>query len=162
MPSTPTRCSKKVLEEATVTYPPAAVEYEIDQQIQEIEQRFQQQGWSLEDYLKLQAKSPEELREELRPDATERVVRSQVTYALIEAERLAMEKGELDRQIEERLGEMEGITDELAGQLRDLYRSDQGRMMMANDVIMSKFTDRLMQIGRGEAPDLAELSDEEE
>ena len=153
---------EKILEGATVSYPPAAVEYEIDQQIQEIEQRFKQQGWGLEDYLKLQAKSLEDMREDLRPEATERLVRGQVTYALVEAERLVMEEDELDRQIEQRLGEMDGITDELAGQLRDLYRSDQGRMMMANDVIMSKFTDRLMQIGRGDAPDLAELSDEEE
>ena len=45
---------------ATVIYPPAGVEYEIDQMIEDMEKRFKSQNWQLEDYLKSQGQTIEE------------------------------------------------------------------------------------------------------
>jgi trigger factor len=152
----------QMLEGATIVYPPAAVELELDRMIEEMEARFKQQGWTLDDLLKIQGKTVEMQREEMRPQAEEQLKRSQTTIALVRAERLSMEESELDQLVEERMGEMGEIDEELKNQLREYYNSGQGRMFMANDMLMTKFTERVKAIGRGEAPDLAELSSDEE
>jgi len=152
----------KIREGATITYPLAAVENEIDLMIEDIEQRFSQQGWGLDDFLKIQGKNREGLREEYRPEAVNRLERSQLTIALVEAERLSFDDGEIDHLVDERLGQMGDMEEETLQQIREMYTSGQGRMMMANDMMMTKFTERLKAIGLGEAPELPEPSDEEE
>jgi trigger factor len=155
----------QIRERATVVYPPAALEYEIDRMVSEMEERFSRQEWSLDDYLKLQGKTIEDLREELRPEAESYLVRSQVTYALVKAERLAVGDEELESKVQDRLGRMKDLQEETAQQLRELYTTGQGRLLMTNEVLMDKFAERLKAIGRGEAPDLSELperTDEEE
>ena len=155
----------KIREGAKVVYPPAAVEQEIDRLVSEMGERFTRQGWSLDDYLKLQGKTIEDLREELRSEAEDYLVRSQITYALVRAERLGIEDQELETRVGKRIDQMEGLQEETAQQLRELYTTGQGRILMANEVLMEKFTERLRAVGRGEAPELSELpesSDEEE
>jgi trigger factor len=155
----------KIRGRATVVYSPAALEREIDRMVADTEERFSDQEWSLNDYLKLQGKTMENLREELSPEAENYLVRSQITYALVKAERLAVNDQELESKVEQRLGRMEELKQETAQQLRELYTTGQGRVLMTNEVLMDKFTERLKAIGRGEAPDLSELpelSDEEE
>jgi trigger factor len=155
----------KIREGAKVVYPPAAVEQEIDRLVSEMGERFTRQGWSLDDYLKLQGKTIEDLREELRSEAEDYLVRSQITYALVRAERLGIEDQELETRVGKRIDQMEGLQEETAQQLRELYTTGQGRILMANEVLMEKFTERLRAVGRGEAPVLSELpesSDEEE
>ena len=155
----------KIREGAKVVYPPAAVEQEIDRLVSEMGERFTRQGWSLDDYLKLQGKTIEDLREDLRSEAEDYLVRSQITYALVRAERLGIEDQELETRVGKRIDQMEGLQEETAQQLRELYTTGQGRILMANEVLMEKFTERLRAVGRGEAPELSELpesSDEEE
>lgn len=154
-----------IRDRATVVYPPAAVEQEINRMVGEMEERFSQQGWSLDDHLKLQGKTKENLRQDLQPEAEGYLVRSQITYALVRAEKLMVEDHELDTMLEERLGRMKNLKEEMAQQIRELYATGEGRIRMANDVLMEKFTERLKAIGLGTAPelsDLPELPDEEE
>jgi trigger factor len=158
----------KIRDGATVVYPPAAVEHEIDRMVAEMEERFSRQEWSLDAHLKLQGKTVADLREELRPEAEDYLVRSQITFALVRAEQLAVDDGELEARVDERLGRLNDLSEETARQLRELYTTGQGLVMMANEMLMEKFTERLKAIGRGEAPDLPEpselpeASDEEE
>ncbi len=152
----------KIAAGAQVVYPPAAVEQEIDSMIADMERRFSQQGWKLDDYLGMQGKTGDTLRQEMRSEAVTRVTRSQVTLALIRAEKLSLEDVDLDQRIDERLGDMGDLDQEVADQLRTIYASGQGRMLIANDLLMEKFNQRLMLIGQGEAPELPEPSDEEE
>ncbi len=153
---------EKIREGATVVYPPAAVERELDAMLGEMEQRFKQQGWALEDVLKMQGKTLEALREEYRPRAEDRVAKNQIVIAMLGAEQLSTEEAELDRLVDERMGAMGDMDEELSSQLREYYRSGQGRLFMANDVLMTKFAERVKAIGLGEAPELAEISEEEE
>jgi trigger factor len=153
---------EKIRGGASVIYPPAAVEQELDRLVEEVEGRFERQGWALEDVLKMQGKTLEAMREDYRPRAEEQVERSQITIALLRAERLSTSEAELDQLVEERVGAMGEMDDEVGSQLREFYQSGQGRLFMANDMLMTKFTERLKAIGLGEAPELPELSEEEE
>ncbi len=152
----------KIREGASVIYPPAAVEQELDRLIEETEERFERQGWALEDVLKIQGKTVEDMREDYRPRAMDQVERTQVTLALLRAEQLSTDEAELDQLVEERMGAMGDQDDEVSSQLREFYRSGPGRLFMANDMLMTKFSERLKAIGLGEAPELPELSEEEE
>jgi trigger factor len=152
----------KIKDGASVIFPPAAVEQELDSLVEEMEERYERQGWALEDVLKFQAKTVEDLREELRPRAEDQVTRSQITVALLRAERLSTSEAELDQLVDERVSAMGDVDDEIGNQLREFYQSGQGRLFMANDMLMTKFTERLKAIGCGEAPELPELSEEEE
>jgi trigger factor len=153
----------QIHEGAQVTYPPAAVEQELDGMVEDMERRYKRQGWTLEDYLSIQGRTIDTLREDLLPSAEKQLERSQITIALMRAERLTMDEAELDQRIDERLTRMgSDLDEESAGQMRQLYSSEQGRLIMANDMLMGKLTERLKAIGRGEAPDLPELPDEEE
>jgi trigger factor len=151
-----------ILEGTTVVYPPAAVEQEIDRTMEEMGQHFEQQGWALEDLLKLQGKTVEMIREESRPRAEEQIKRREVTLALVRAEQLSMSDDELDQLVDDRMGEMGELDEELGKQLREFYSSGQGRMIMANDMLMNKFSERLKAIGQGKAPELPDLPEEEE
>ncbi|MBN1319012.1 MAG: hypothetical protein JXA42_26250, partial [Anaerolineales bacterium] len=151
-----------IQEGATVVYPPAALELQIDQRIQELEERFKQQGWSLDDYFKAQGKTPEVLREELKPQAEVQLVRGQITRALVEAEKISVGNKDIDQLLEDRLNETSDYNEELRKQLRDFYTAPDSRRWLANDAMMTKFTERLKAIGEGKAPELSELLDEEE
>jgi FKBP-type peptidyl-prolyl cis-trans isomerase (trigger factor) len=152
----------KIREGASVIYPPAAVEGELDRLMEEMGQRFERQGWALEDVLKIQGKTVEDMREDYRPRAVGQVERSQITLALLRAEQLSTDEAELDRLVDERMGAMGDLDDEVSSQMREFYQSEPGRLFMANDMLMTKFTERLKAIWLGEAPELPELSEEEE
>lgn len=154
---------ERIREGAKVAYPPAAVELETDRIVGEMEQRAKQRGWALEDYLSIQGQTLEALREDLRSAAEERLEKKHTTIALLHVEQLTTGDDELEQRIDERLAKMgDDLDEETSGRMRELYASEQGRMLMFNDVLTEKFTERLRAIGRGEAPDLPEPSDEEE
>jgi trigger factor len=152
----------KMRELATVVYPEAALEQEVTRMVGDMEQRFSEQKWTLEDYLKLQGKTIDDLRTDLRPEAESYLVRSQITYALVRAERLSLDDQEIDAKLAERLERIKDMEEATAEQLREIYTSGQARVMLANDVLMEKFTERLKDIGRGSAPDLPELPEQPE
>lgn len=151
-----------IREGASVVYPPAALEVQIDQRIQELEQRFKQQGWSVDDYLKAQGKTPQTLRDEIKPQAEEQLIRDQISIALVTAEKLSVKKQDIDQLLEERLNQTNDYKDEIRQQLRDFYSAPDSRRWLANDALMTKFSNRLKAIGEGKAPDLSELLDEDE
>jgi len=153
---------QKIRKGAVVTYPPVAIEQALDQMINNARENLKQQDWELEDYLKTQAKTIETLREELRPSAVEKLKENHIVAAFLRAERLAAEEAEVEQLIDERLGAMGEMDEEAAGQLREIYSSEKGRVAMLNDVLTAKFTERLRAIGRDEAPELPDPSEEEE
>ena len=152
----------KIVEGATVTYSPSVVEAEIDDRIEKIEERYDRQGWRLDDILKSQGKTSETLREEVRSEAETALKRGQVTIALTEIEQITLDEEEIDQLVEKRLGDTDKMSGEAKDQLRDFYSSEQARSWLANDAMALKFTGRLKAIGLGEAPDLPEISEEEE
>ncbi len=152
---------EKIQEGATVAYPPAAVERELDGIVEDLKQSVQRQGWDMEEYLRVQSKTIEAIREESKPGAEERVKGSQVSFALVRAEQLAVEDAELEQRVDERLGQLGEQEDGVIDQLRERYMSGRGRMVMINDVLSGKLSERLRAIGRGEAPEINESEEEE-
>ncbi|RLC72179.1 MAG: trigger factor, partial [Chloroflexi bacterium] len=129
-----------------VEFPPILVEMEIDQLIGE---ELRRRGWpSLEDFLRNLGKSEEELREELRPLAEERLTRSLVLGKVAEQENIRVGESEIEAEIE-RLSASAG---ERREELRQLL-SSRGRESIRNELLTRKTLERLVEIALKEEPE---------
>jgi len=100
------RFTEKVLTtvtaQAKIEFPPVLLEREIDRMVDERVARLKPLGFTLERYLKAIEKSEEEWREELRPQAEERLKRSLVLGKVAELEGIEVEAAEVEEEIERR------------------------------------------------------------
>lgn len=97
-----------LVERARVVYPRRLLEMEIDDMVEDLQRRLQEQGLTLDEYLKSREQTLEELRDELRPEAERRLKERLALHYFIEAENLQLT--EEDRQ------------EALADMVNDLYR----------------------------------------
>jgi trigger factor len=94
-----------MIEEATLSYPPATLENEIDGLIDEQASYFRTYGIdSIEEYLRMMGKTLEEYREELRPTAKTRLERRLVLDAIADREQFEISDYELDQYLVNMLG----------------------------------------------------------
>ena len=83
-----------------VDFPPVLVEMEIDRTLEQQAQQLQASNMGMEEYLSRIGKKEEELREELRPAATKRVIRSLVLGKINEAEKVEVSKSDIDAELD--------------------------------------------------------------
>lgn len=135
-----------VVDLAKVEFPPILVEQEIDRLLSERDRMFRRQG-GLESYLKTINKTEEEVREQLRPRATERVIQSLVLGKVAEEEKIEVSPAEIDVEIEK----MIGSTEENAEELHKIFTTQQGRHWVEERLIIEKTVQRLVEIATGNA-----------
>lgn len=136
-----------VVEISKLEFPPVLVEQEIDRVIAEQEQELAMRRVTLEDYLKSQQKSVEELRESLKPLAIKQIQISMVVDKVIEQQGLQAGDEEIDAEIE-RMAESVG---ERADDLRNTFQSPVARRSIARNIVAGKAVKLLMDIASGEA-----------
>ena len=156
-----------LVEDASLIYPPAAVETEIDSLVDNMKQQMERSGWQWEDYLKMQGLNDVTVRDNFRENAGESLVRRLVLRQFIVDEKLTVEAEDVDAKVEERLADF-GDNEDLRDSMRQYFTSGYGFDMMSSEILMDKVYERAEAIYAGEAPDLAELeaaaeaADEEE
>ncbi|MFQ5987744.1 MAG: trigger factor [Dehalococcoidia bacterium] len=91
-----------VIAQAKIEFPPILLEREIDRMVEERVARLRRLGFTLEGYLKAIEKSEEEWREELGPQAEERLKRSLVLGEVAELEGIEVEAAEIEEEIDRR------------------------------------------------------------
>ena len=155
----------RLLEDATLIYPPAAVEAHLDDTVEDFKNRLSRRGWEFKDYLHLQGLTEESLRDDFRENAERQLRRQLVLRQLILDEKLRIEAADVDSIIEERVARFdnEGLKDSM----RNYYRSGNGFESISGEVLSNKVYERILAILSGTAPDPAELAaladaDEEE
>ncbi len=136
-----------------MTYPPGAVDAQIDDMVRGLQGQLQQMGMDWETYLNMRGETEASMREEFEEDAASRLENSLVFQKFIEAEKLALQPSELEEKIEERLASYD---DEMQGYMRPFLEGEGGNMLR-NEIMMDKVHNRVVAILSGEAPDLAEL-----
>ena len=83
-----------------VDFPPVLVEMEIDRTLEQQARQLQANNMPMEEYLSRIGKKEEELREELRPAATKRVIRSLVLGRITEAEKVEVSEADVDAELD--------------------------------------------------------------
>ncbi len=139
---------QKIIEGASVEYPPVVLQEETENLLQDLRMRLGNQNLALEDYLKIEGKTEENLREELEPEAIERIMRGLVLGKIVEVEELKVEDDEIDAEIK-RLVEPLGA--EADKRLLEAFESPAGRQRIAMDVLTDKAIRRIIAIAKGEA-----------
>lgn len=136
-----------LIEASTVEFPAIIAEKELDRLIAAQESELQASKISLEDYLRSQNKSREELREDLRPIATKNISGSLALGKLAEEEKFEVAAEEIDEEIEI----MVQNAGEQGENMRKLFQSPGTRKSLENVIITRKTVQRLVQIASGEA-----------
>ena len=89
---------EKAVENAQMDIPDAMIDSQVDQMIQEFQQRVSYQGISFEQYLQFTGQSLDAMKESMRPEAVRRIQSSLVLEAIVAAENIEATEEDLDRQ----------------------------------------------------------------
>lgn len=116
---------KKVIENTPIDVPDAMVEREIDYMIREIEQTLSQQGMNMELYQKFTGKTLEDIRNDVREQAEERLKFNLILTEIAKVEEIEVTDEEVDEEIKEiasyygkEVDEIKKIFDGQLGQIR--------------------------------------------
>ena len=139
---------ENIVESSQVDYPPVMLENQISSGLQDLERSLQRDAkLSMEDYLRMQGKTLEELRLELEPDAALRLKRALVLGEIVDAEKLDVESDEIDA----RIAEMSAPWGVRAEEVRASLSSDQGREAMRSRLLANKAVQFLVASAKGES-----------
>ena len=121
----------RILEDATVKYPPQMVDKEVDGEIQELGQRLQAQGMGLEMYLEMQEMTVDDLREQIRPQAETRIERGLIVGEIADNEELDINPEKITTQYHQILDQHFGEGD---SEERKQFLSGPDSMQLLNQV----------------------------
>ena len=90
---------KKVIENSTVEVPDVMVEQEMQGMLQEIVGNLQQQGLDFETFKAITGKSTEDIKEEIKGQAKERVQLNLILAEIVKAENIEVSEEELNEEL---------------------------------------------------------------
>lgn len=141
---------EKIVEQAQVSYPEALLEDQIDYMLQQLDRELRQRGLTLQDYIRVSGKTVDELRADQREGAEKTIKQSLVMHELEHAEQIVVTDEDLDAEIERIVAQF----GDQASTFRSMYKRREMRDNLRSELISRKLMDRVVEIGRGQAPDL--------
>ena len=90
----------KIVENATMEIPDAMLDTQVRQMVNDFAQRLQMQGLSFEQYMQFTGATPEQLLEQMRPQAKERIESRLVLEAVVKAENIEATEEEFKEEME--------------------------------------------------------------
>lgn len=143
---------QKVIEQliasAELSYPPAAIERQTEVLMAEQENYFKAYGFeSTAEVLRLQDRTEDEYRQELRPDAEVRLRRDLALEAIADAERFPVSAYEMDKLLLDSLGDQR---QQLAEMRKALATNEDYRAWLTTRIRHRKAHELIIAIARGE------------
>jgi trigger factor len=136
-----------VMDQAVVSFPPVMLEDALDDAVEVYEEQIERrEHMLLEDYLRIQNRTMEDLREELKSGVMRSIKRSLVLGEVVRQEDLEVSDEALDAQIaesSERYGER-------AGEVRAALSAPEGRRDLRSRMLANKAVQQLVAIAKGE------------
>ncbi len=134
-----------MVDQATLEYPAAAVDREIDLLLARYSERLKQQGFTLEGYLAMTQKTLAQLRDEMRAQGERRLRRTLILAQLAEAEGISVAPEEVEAEVE-RISQTYG---DRAEQVAEALSSEEARSSVTDDLFNRKLMERLLAIVAG-------------
>ena len=134
-------------ETASIDPPAVMIDEAVEDDLRTFRGQLAQQRRTLEEYLRLNNQTEQELREELRPVAARRLRNSLLLREIAKREGIAVSDEDLDAEITS-LSSPGANPD----RLQELYQSDYFRGVLRNDLFERRITERLIELateGRG-------------
>jgi trigger factor len=136
----------QLVEQSKITFPPVLLQGEVDDYMKDLDRRLGAQKLTLPDYLKIEGKTEEQFREELKPAAEKRLKRSLALGRIVMLEHLDVHADEIDERIES----LSTPWGERADEMRKVLSSPRSRELLELEMLTDKAVDRLKAIARGE------------
>jgi trigger factor len=144
---------EKMIGGSSITFPPAMLEEEIDEEIQTLARRLEQRKTSLEVYLRTVPEGMKGLRAQLEPDARRKLIRRLLLTELVKKEKLEPSEEAINKQVEV----YQSVFAESTGKNKNKQSMEETlRQLAANDVMSRLIVQRVVEIGKGAAPALPE------
>jgi trigger factor len=147
-----------LVESSKIVFPPVLLDNETVDMLRDMEQRLSQEGLTLENYLTIEGKTLDELREDLKPQAENRVKTGLILGQLVEETGISVEDDDIDLEID-RMSESWADQRE---QVLQLLNTSSGRQRVGVDLLTEKAINYISTIARGEDPDVVVESEVEE
>ena len=126
----------KIVENATMEIPDAMIDTQTRQMVEDFARRIQMQGLSMEQYMQFTGTTPDQMLEQMKPQALKRIQTRLVLEAITEAEKIEATEEELQKEIE-KMAEMYKME---ADKLNEAL-SDYERTSMKKDIAVQKAVD---------------------
>jgi trigger factor len=140
----------EIVKQADIKFPEAMVADQVDRFLQDFDQRLRQQGITLQDYMKIYQKTPQNMYDDYRDASEQTVRRSLVLRELADAEQLEVTEEGVDNQIEKLVGQ---FGEDQRDTIRQMFLSQPNmRDSVRSDLLRDEVLDRIIAIAKGEAP----------
>jgi len=154
-----------ILEEAEIKYPPQMLENEIEGEIKELESQLNAQGLDMEMYLKIQNQDEDQLREQIKPNAEQRIVRGLAIGKISDDEELDISPDDITGEFQAILNNHFG--DDQKGREEYLRTGESVALLnrISSQIITRKTLDFLVSLAKGEDISVhlkADVDDQEE
>ncbi len=150
---------ERFAEIATVVYPPIVLDMEIDRILQDQDQQMRGMGMSLAAYAQSTDQSVDALRDAVRPQAEQRVLRGLLITDLAEKAGVEASGEEIDEDVAQVIASQ---PDEAAQeQARQVFASEAARETVERRIVARKTMDMLVEITRGQREDVTSAAESE-
>ena len=140
----------EIVKQGDIRFPEAMVADQVDRFLQDFDQRLRQQGITLQDYMKIYQKTPQNMYDDYREASEQTVRRSLVLRELADAEQLGVTEEGVDNQIEKVVGQ---FGEDQRDTIRQMFLSQATmRDSVRSDLLRDVVLDRIIAIAKGEAP----------
>jgi trigger factor len=150
-----TEVVNKVVDEmasqAGIDAPDVMVDEEVEHQLNHLKEDLQRSGTPWQGYLRIQGKTEDEVKDDLRPEAARRLRNSLFLQAVARKEEVTVTDADIDAEIANLTGAFSPRDDseearKMAESMAQFYQSDYYRNMLRNQVFERKLTDRLIDV----------------
>jgi trigger factor len=139
---------EEVVNKSEVEFPPVMVEEEIDNLIRQEMRRWQLDEKGMDEYLSSLKKTPEQLRDELRPMAMRGVKQSLVLTEVARNEKIQIEEADFNNELENMV---KNTPTEKKEQLVKLLSAPQAQANLASAIVTRKTVEKLEEIAKSPA-----------
>ena len=131
---------EQATENAEIDIPEAMVNSELDQMMNEFNQRLQMQGMTMENFFQFSGQTEEDMKEQMKSDAEKRVKTNLTLEAIVNNEELEVTEEDIDKEID-KMAEMYNMEkDQIIGMLggnKDVLKEDL-KMQKAIDFLVEE------------------------
>ena len=130
---------KKICEKSKMDIPDAMIDMQVQNMIDEFAQRIGQQGLTLDQYMQFSGSTMDKLKEQVRPEAVDRIQSSLVLEQIAKEENIEVSEEDVNAEIE-KMAAMYGME---ADKLKE-YVGDSEKESMKKDIAIQKAVDFVM------------------
>ncbi|HUF54580.1 MAG TPA: trigger factor [Dehalococcoidia bacterium] len=128
---------------ATIEFPPIMIDREVERLIRD---QARQTGQDVERYLELVKRTPQEIRDDLGPAATERVKRSLALGELANLEEIDITESDIDAEIDNIVAQAGGGDEEQTTRYRRIFDSVEAKASLGRSLLTKRTIDRLAEV----------------